>query len=387
MPAEATTAPPKKASIPPSKVSRPRGSVQTDKKAPLSSSPLASSSLDSSVDAPAPQLLSRPKGFQQKAGPSSPRPVKSKEPPPALLGRPAKPAPIPVEPAQEEPQPSSSSEEEREPQDEEVIAQAPVLPSRPADELQQPQPMLQAPKKKIRPSAKPQPVQSSPAEAEAAVPAQLSRPTLFPPKKRAEAVPEAKAPQAAPAELRALLRPAAPRAESLPASVDEEEQKIPTEAQINSADSKLGDSPKSKRSSQTRIRASEKARAAKSAETAAAAAEVAKANALPPLELTSRPLPKKADEEEPPSPTTWGNTDFDKFAAENPKVAADWSKSRWVRAAIKENKRLAEMPQLPPPPLADRPARTQLDPATSAEAVTTAPAGNCRSLSFVFIMR
>ena len=337
------------------------------------------------MDEPAPQLLSRPRGFQQKAGPGSPSPVKPQEPPPALLERPAKPAPAPVEPEQEEQQPSLSLEEEMKPQDEEAIAQAPALPSRSADELQQTQPMPQAPKEKIRPIAKPQPVQSSPAEAEAAVPAQLSRPTLFPPKKTAEAVPEARAPRAAPAELPALLRPAAPRPESSPALVDEEEQKIPTEAQIKFAEGKLRDSPKSKSFSQTRIRVLEEARAAKSAETATAA-ELAKANALPPLELISRPLPKKADEEEPSNPTTWGVIDFDKFAAENPKVAANWSKSRWVRAAIKENKRLAGVPQLPPPPLADRPARTQLDLATSAETVNTTPAGNCISLCFVRVI-
>ena len=388
------------------------------------------------MDKPAPQLLRPPRGFQEKAAPSSP--VKSQEPPPALLGRPAKPAPAPVEPEQAttpvelapapveqapapvkqapapvaqalapaeqapapaEPeqgqrQPSLSSEEEkRKPQDEEVLAQAPALPSRSADELQQPQPMLQAPKKKIRPNAEPQPVQSTPIEAEAAVPAQVARPILFPPKKRAEAAPEAKAPEAkapeakalrakaqraAPAELPTLLRPAAPRSESLPASVDVKEQKTPTEAQIKVARGKLRDSPKPKRLRQTREQALQDPRAAKAAESATAA-DLAKSNALPPLELISRPLPKKADEEEPSSPATWGVIDFDKFAAENPKVAASWSKSRWVRAAITENKRLAglaEVPQLPPPLLADRPARTQLDVATSPEVATTTTAGS-----------
>ena len=376
MPAEATTAPPQKVPIPPSKVNRPRGSIQTAKKAPLSSSPLASSSLDSSMDEPAPQLLSRPKGFQQKAGPGSPSPVKPQEPPLALLGRPAKPAPAPVEPEQEERQPSWSSEAKIEPQDEEAIAQAPVLPSRSADELQQTQPMLQAPKKQNRPSAKPQPGESDPAEAEAPVPAQLSRPTLFPPKKRAEAAPEARASRAAPAELPALLRPATPPSKSSPASVDEEEQEIPTEAETKLAEGKLGDSPKSKRVWQTRKRALAEATAAKSPETATAA-EVAKADALPPLELISRPLPKKPDEEDSTSPATWGVIDFEKFAAENPKMAANWSRTRWVRAAIRENKRLAQVPQLPPPPLADRPARPQLDLATSEEAVNSVPAGNC----------
>jgi len=368
------------------------------------------------MDEPAPQLLRPPKGFQQKASPSSPRPVKPQEPPPALLGRPAKPAPAPAEPEQAttpveqapapvEPeqattpvdqapapvkpeqgqrQPSSSSEEGRKPQNEEVLAQAPALPSKSADEVQQTQPMLQAPRKKIMPSVKPPPVQSSPAEAEAAVPTQVSRPTLFPPKKRAEAAPEAKAtrakaPRAAPAELPTLLRPAAPRPESLPASVDEEEQKTPTEAQIKVARGKLRDSPKPKRLRQTREQALQDPRAAKAAESATAA-DLAKPNALPPLELISRPLPKKADEEDSSSPTTWGVIDFGKFVAENPKVAANWSKSRWVRAAITENKRLAglaEVPQLPPPPLADRPARTQLDVATSPDVANTTPAGNC----------
>ena len=382
------------------------------------------------MDEPAPQLLRPPKGFQQKAAPSSPRPVKLQEPPPALLGRPAKPAPVPVEPEQAttpvdqgpapveqapapvEPeqattpvdqapapveqapapvkpeqgqrQPSWSSEEEKKPQDEEALAEAPALPSKSVDELQQTQPVLQAPRKKIMPSVKPPPVQSKPAEAEAAVPAQVSRPTLFPPKKRAEAAPEAKAPRAkapraAPAELPALLRPAAPRPENLPASVDREEQKTPTEAQIKVARGKLRDSPKPKRLRQTREQALQDPRAAKAAESATAA-DLAKPNALPPLELISRPLPKKADEEDSSSPTTWGVIDFGKFAAENPKVAANWSKSRWVRAAITENKRLAglaEVPQLPPPPLADRPARTQLDVATSPDVANTTPAGNC----------
>ncbi len=370
------------------------------------------------MDKPAPQLLRPPRGFQQKAAPGRPSPVKPQEPPPALLGRPAKPVPAPVEPEQAttpvdqatapvkqapapveqafppveqapapvkpERQPSWSTEEERKPQDEETLAQAPILPSRSADELQQTQPVLQAPKKKIRPSVKPQSVQSKPAEAETAVPSQVSRPTLFPPKKRVEAAPEAKAPmakapRAAPAELPALLRPAAPRPESLPASLDEEEQKIPTEAQTKVAEGKLRDSPKPKRLRQTREQALQDPRAAKAAESATAA-DLAKPSALPPLELISRPLPKKADEEEPSSPTTWGVIDFDKFAAENPKVAASWSKSRWVRAAITENKRLAglaEVPQLPPPPLADRPDRTQLDLATSAEVANTTPSGNC----------
>ncbi|KAL0037479.1 hypothetical protein WJX79_010408 [Trebouxia sp. C0005] len=245
MPAEVTTAPPNKAAIPPSKVNRPRGSVQTAKKAPLSSFPLTSSSLDSSTDETAPQLLR-------------------------------------------------------------------------------------------------------------------------------EAAPEARPPQAASAEIPALLRPAAPRLERLPAAVDEE-QKIPAEAQIKLAEGRLKDIPESNSFLQTEIQTLQDPRAAKSAETATAA-ELAKANGLPPLELISRPLPKKAVEEEPSSPTTWGAIDFDKFTAENPKVAANWSKSRWIRAAIKENRRLAGLPQLPPPPLADRPARAQLDLATSAETVNTARA-------------
>ncbi|KAL0036366.1 hypothetical protein WJX77_004386 [Trebouxia sp. C0004] len=387
-PVEAKTAPPKKAPIRTSKVNRPRGAIQTAKKAPSSSSPLASSSLDSSLDEPASQLLSRPKGFQQKAGPGSLSPVKPQEPPPALLGRPAKPLPAPVEPEQEERPPSMSPEGKTiaSPQVEEAVAEVPALPSRSADELQQTQPMLQAPKKQMKPSAKPQPGQSDAAEAEAAVPAQSSRPTLSPPKKRAEPVPEARAPQAAPAELPTLLRPAAPRPESSPASVGGEEQQTPTEAQIKFAEGKLKDSPKSKRLWQTRVRAAQEAKAAKSAEPETAA-ELAKLYALPPLELISRPLPKKADEEEPSSPTTWGVIDFDKFAAENPKVAANWSKVRWVRAAIKENKRLSAVPQLPPPLLADRPARTQLNLATSAEAVSTAPAEWNRSVVMQFAVK
>ncbi len=76
--------------------------------------------------------------------------------------------------------------------------------------------------------------------------------------------------------------------------------------------------------------------------------------ALPPLELISRPEQKKTTKTDPSNPASWGVIDFKDFAAQNPAIAARQLKSSKRWAALNKNKL---SPQLPPPPLADRPAR------------------------------
>ena len=373
--------------------------------------------------------MTPPKGFPH-SGPAPRRadPAKPQEPAPALLGRPAKPHTIPAHP-EEQVQPASQAEVSMlESQDKnEEQTRAPVLSKPPKADIQQAKdselpevqtkphakpksgtPKAEAstqqakddelPKVQTKPHANPKQVKSSIPEAEAdgqqpknsiqpevqtkphakpkqvksgtveaEVPLQLSRPTLFPPKMQADVALQTAASRPAPADLPAVSRPML-RPEAVTPSVDEDRQE-----DLAAAQARLDRKLKFKLKRQTKRQTAAAARAATAA-AAARAAEAAKAAALPPLELTSRPLPKKADDVDSADPTKWRVVDFDKFAAQNPHIAVKMSQTAWVRAAIKENKRLAQalqVPPPPPPPLAERPARPQPEPA-GAEAAKDA---------------
>ena len=425
-PREDTAAPAKMPSIPPSKINRPKGSVQTRGNTLSSSSQVPSSSFQSSVDEPAPTLMRPPKGFQQSApAPSRADPAKPQEPAPALLGRPAKPPAVPDHPEEPEQQALQAGDSVLESQDKkEEQTRAPVLSKPPKADIQQAKdnelPEVQTkphakpksgtpkaepsnqqakddelPKVQTKPHAKPKQVESGIPEAEAdgqqpqnnkmpevqtkphakpkqvnsgtpeaEVPLQLSRPTLFPPKMQADVAPQTAASRPAPEDLPAVSRPVL-RPEAVTPSVDEDDKE-----DLAAAQARLDRKLKFKLKRQTKRQTAAAARAASAAE-AARAAEAAKAAALPPLELTSRPLPKKADDVNSADPTNWRVVDFDKFAAQNPHIAVKMSQTAWVRAAIKENKRLAQalqVPPPPPPPLAERPARPQPEPVGSEAA-------------------
>ncbi len=214
--------PPAKQSIPAAQVTRPRRSV--------------SSSLGSSDHEPAPVLMQPPRGFQQEA--PSPRragPAKLEERSPALLGRPAKPTPPPLEPEEEEELKAQQDGEGalQEGEEDQNAAPAAAAAISKSDVIHQQQQQVSESKLKTRRPPKPQHAKSS--NAEMAAPPQLSRPPFIPPKVEEDAVPKVPAsrPQSAPAGLPALMRPAAPRSGVITASTAAEEEKIQATALAN----------------------------------------------------------------------------------------------------------------------------------------------------------
>ena len=324
------------------KVNRPRGGLQRGGRDPapalLSRPTLGSSSSSDSPDEPAPVLMRPPKGFRRKAPGHQASPYRLQPPTPALLGRPAKPISSPVELDEEGGEDREATEAEKVQTEEQAISEGGI--DNDANQLQEVE----------KPHKPTQRAKSGNAEDQHSPPA-LVKPVLFPSKKVRQAQTVSPS-RPAPAELPALLRPAVPLPDATAAKEEEQWDRARYQA-------KLGRS--------TRLRKQRERE-----EQAVAAVELAQpVAATQPLELISRPSQKKLSQADSPNPASWDLINVDDFAAEN----LDQMKGHYIAKAILAHKKAAEAPQLPPPPLAERPARAQ--PGSSPPAVAE-PLGSLR---------
>ena len=260
---------------------------------------------------PARQLVKPSTTPAQPAKPSTP-PAQSavarpQKPPPLLVGRPAKPMPPPAR----------GDQQQQTPKEQDVTEDRHAAP------------IGEAPKQLVsRTSARSQPERARISKA-ADVP-----PEVFKPRKAEQKQPP---PISRPAQpLPALSRPTAPPLAAATAAAVEAKQATAV-ARIE------------KRLMSRRLQLPPKVRAV----------EKAGKPALPSLQLISPP--RQLQREKPSvadltNPASWGLMDFERFAAENPEVA-EFKRREYFRAVSLEQEAQKGEPQLPPPPLADRPAR------------------------------
>ena len=270
-------------------------------------------------------------GRQQLSAAAAP----PQEPPPVPVGRPAKPTPTPAQVPKQVTQQQMPKEQEE--------SREKLLSIDTAQETS-PDPPRAAPLLDV-PNQEPQPFVKRPASlrSEGAKlgkdrdePPKLSRPQLFPP---AEDKQQPRVSRPAP-PLPTLARPAPPS----PATAKE----AAVDSEVAAAGANVEQRAKSRKLRQVRTSAAEKAAAEK------AAAEKA---AKPSLQLTSPPRRQdKPSVANLASPVSWDLMDFEKLAVENPQIAELKRRDYFYRQSLVQ-KAQQEGPQLPPPPLADRPAR------------------------------
>ena len=284
-------------------------------------------------------------GYARQQLPTAAAPPR--EPPPMLVGRPVKPTPPPAQVSQQMTDQQQALKEQVDPRERLMSVDS---TQKNTLDTQRAAPMLDLP------DQEPQSVVKRRARLRSES-AKIGKTTDEPPKlSRAQPSPQADekeqlhvSPPAPP--LPALARPASPSpATAKQAAVDSEQA---------AAVSSIEERAKSRRFRQARRSAAEKA-----------AAEQAAAEKAAKPSLTSPPLRLKPSAAAVTNPASWGLMDFEKFAAENPSVTELKRREYFYREALLQKAR-QEGPQLPPPPLADRPARPQ--PAPVGTAVLTAP--------------
>lgn len=330
--------PPKPPLAPTPQLSRPQGSRPKRQAASSTSSPAVTApSLD---EEDVPTLSTRPGLLWQKAPAPLPKRAVPQQPQPALAGRPARPRPSTAEPEKEQ-QISPEQVEERQQEPASRVQHAPTEAQRAVqldkaqravqlDEAQRAVQLDDAAKQKAPPM--PQAPNKPRAERARSGPTQLESPQISKPQRFRKAEEEKKVQPPVLAPLPALSRPAvrpeaAPTATSDAQEAKEQNDQAATLARL-----------------QKRMESKKKRQVRKTPAQAAAEAKAAAKAALPPLQLISPPRRTSSPSEvDLTNPRSWGLMDFNKFAAENPKVVL----SRQQDPVSKQ----------PPPPLVERPAR------------------------------